>query len=117
MKSLEHVPSWVVGLGAIELGQHWGCYDAFPLFDPDVIVNLLDQFHLESNVIVGPGRYLCNPVEKNNEGHPVSRMSTWRDTRSSTPHWVIFISGRPIRNPSESDRRDLRTAPCPPLTP
>jgi hypothetical protein len=46
MKSLEHVPSWVVGLGAIELGQHWGCYDAFPLFDPDVIVNLLDQFHL-----------------------------------------------------------------------
>jgi hypothetical protein len=62
-----------------------------PLFDPDVTVNLLDQFHLESNVIVGPGRYLCNPVEKNNEGHPVSPMSTWRDTRSSMPHWVIFI--------------------------
>ena len=49
--------------GVIELGQHWKCYDAFALFDPDVTVNLLDQFHLEPNVVVGSGRYLCTPVE------------------------------------------------------
>ena len=33
-------------------------------------VNLLDQFHLKQDVVVGPARYLCNPVEKNNEGPP-----------------------------------------------
>jgi hypothetical protein len=64
------VPAIKDGLGVIELGQHWKCYDAFPLTDPDVTVNLLDQFHLESNVVVGTGRYLCNPVEKNAEGPP-----------------------------------------------
>jgi hypothetical protein len=64
------VPAIKDGLGDIELGQHWKCYDAFPLFNPDVTVNLLDQFHLETNVVVGPGRYLCNPVEKNSEGPP-----------------------------------------------
>jgi hypothetical protein len=64
------VPATKDGLGAIELGQHWKCYDAFALFDPDVTVNLLDQFHLELDVVVGPGRYLCNPVEKNSEGPP-----------------------------------------------
>ena len=53
----------------IELGQHWKCYDA-GTSDPDVTVNLLDQFHLEPDVDVGPGRYLCNPVEKNFEGPP-----------------------------------------------
>ena len=61
------------GQGVIELGQHWKCYDAVALvtlFDPDVTVNLLDQFHLEENVVVGPGRYLCNPVETNSEGAP-----------------------------------------------
>jgi hypothetical protein len=64
------VPAILDGLGVIELGQHWKCYDAFALSDPDVTVNLLDQFHLELNVVVGPGRYLCTPVEKNNEGPP-----------------------------------------------
>jgi hypothetical protein len=64
------VPAIKDGLGVIELGQHWKCYDAFAQFDPDVTVNLLDQFHLEPNVVVGPGRYLCTPVEKNNEGPP-----------------------------------------------
>jgi hypothetical protein len=64
------VPAIRDGLGAIQLGQHWKCYDAIALFDPDVTVNLLDPFHLEQNVVVGPGRYLCNPVEKNNEGPP-----------------------------------------------
>jgi hypothetical protein len=64
------VPAIKDGLGVIVLGQHWKCYDAVALFDPDVTVNLLDQFHLEQNVVVGPGRYLCNPVEKNNEGAP-----------------------------------------------
>jgi hypothetical protein len=54
----------------IELGQHWKCYEAFPLFHPDVTVNLVDQIHAEPNVIVGPGRYLCNPVDKNFEGPP-----------------------------------------------
>jgi hypothetical protein len=74
---------WSVGLGrfllvpavkdfvpGIELGQHWKCYDAVTFFDPEVTVNLLDQFHLEPNVVVGPGRYLCNPAEKNFEGPP-----------------------------------------------
>jgi hypothetical protein len=56
--------------GAIELGQHWKCYDAATQFEPDVTVNLQDQFHSEPNVVVGPGRYLCNPVEKNFEGPP-----------------------------------------------
>jgi hypothetical protein len=64
------VPAIKDGQGAITLGQHWKCYDATTWFDPDVTVNLQDQFHLESNVVVGPGRYLCNPVEKNNEGPP-----------------------------------------------
>jgi hypothetical protein len=65
------VPAIKDGVGAIQLGQHWKCYDAFPFFDPDVTVNLLDQFDLEpNNVVVGPGRYLCNPVEKNSEGPP-----------------------------------------------
>jgi hypothetical protein len=64
------VPAIKDGQGAITLGQHWKCYDSITWFDPDVTVNLLDQFHLESNVVVGPGRYLCNPVEKNNEGPP-----------------------------------------------
>jgi hypothetical protein len=64
------VPAITGGLGVIELGQHWKCYDAFPLFDPDVTVNLRDQFRLEENVVVGSGRYLCTPVEKNNEGPP-----------------------------------------------
>ena len=64
------VPAIKDGVGVIELGQHWKCYDAFPLFDPDVTVNLQDQFHLEENVVVGPGRYLCNPVEKSSEGPP-----------------------------------------------
>jgi hypothetical protein len=36
-----------------------------------VIVNLQDQFHAESDVIVGPGLYLCNPAEKNFEGPPI----------------------------------------------
>ncbi len=64
------VPAVKDSQGAIELEQHWKCYDAAALFDPDVTVNLLDQFHLESNVVVGPGLYLCNPVEKNFEGPP-----------------------------------------------
>jgi hypothetical protein len=65
------VPAIKDGLGVIELGQHWKCYDAdlrVKLSNgrtlPDVSVNLLDQFHLEEDVVVGPGRYLCNPVEK-----------------------------------------------------
>jgi hypothetical protein len=67
------VPAIKDGQGLIELNQHWKCYDTVALvalFDPDLTVNLLDQFHLEQNVVVGPGRYLCNPVEKNNEGPP-----------------------------------------------
>jgi len=50
--------------GTIELGQHWKCYDAIDYFDPNVTVNLLDQLHEETNVVVGPGRYVCNPVQK-----------------------------------------------------
>ena len=64
-------------MGPIELGQHWKCYDADLHVArsngrtlPDVTVNLLDQFHSEPNVAVGPGRYLCNPVDKNFEGPP-----------------------------------------------
>jgi hypothetical protein len=64
------VPAIQDGQGVITLDQHWKCYDAFALVDPDVTVNLLDQFHLDSNVVVGPGRYLCTPVEKNSEGPP-----------------------------------------------
>jgi hypothetical protein len=64
------VPAIRDGQGAIELGQHWKCYDAVPLFDPDVTVHLLDQFRLEEDVVVGSGRYLCTPVEKNSEGPP-----------------------------------------------
>jgi len=64
------VPAEVDFVPGIELGQHWKCYDAVTFFDPDVTVNLLDQFHLEPNVVVGPGRYLCNPVDKNFEGPP-----------------------------------------------
>ena len=59
-----------VANGGIRLEQHWKCYNAAPFFNPSVTVNLLDQFHLEANVIVGSGRYLCNPVEKNSEGPP-----------------------------------------------
>jgi hypothetical protein len=65
------VPATMDSQGAIELGQHWKCYDAVTLFDPDVIVNLQDQFHAETDVIVGPGLYLCNPAEKNFEGPPI----------------------------------------------
>jgi hypothetical protein len=60
-------------VSGITLGQHWKCYDAVghvAAFDPNVAVNLEDQFHLEPNVFVGPGRYLCNPVDKNFEGPP-----------------------------------------------
>jgi hypothetical protein len=64
------VPATMDFQGAIELGQHWKCYDGVSLFDPDVTVNLQDQFHAELDVVVGPGRYLCNPVEKNFEGPP-----------------------------------------------
>ena len=64
------VPAIKDGQGSITLGQHWKCYDAVTVFGPDVSVNLLDQFHLESNVAVGPGRYLCNPADKNFEGPP-----------------------------------------------
>ena len=67
------VPATKDGAGAIALGQHWKCYDATEhvvAFRPDVNLNLFDQFHLESDVAVGPGRYLCNPAEKNLEGSP-----------------------------------------------
>jgi hypothetical protein len=67
------VPAIKDGQGAIELGQHWKCYDADPHVarsNPDVTVNLLDQFHLEEDVVVEPGRYVCNPVDKNFEGPP-----------------------------------------------
>jgi hypothetical protein len=64
------VPAFKDFAGPYELGQHWKCYDAIDVIDTDVTVNLLDQFHLEPNVVVGPGRYLCTPVEKNNEGPP-----------------------------------------------
>ena len=33
-------------------------------------MHLLDQFRLEEDVVVGSGRYLCTPVEKNSEGPP-----------------------------------------------
>jgi len=64
------VPATMDALGAVDLGQHWKCYDAFALVEPDVTVNLLDSFHLEEDVVLGTARYLCNPVEKNNEGAP-----------------------------------------------
>jgi hypothetical protein len=64
------VPAMKDGIGGIELNQHWKCYDAAALFDPNVIVNLADQFHFEEDVVVGPGRYVCNPVNKNFEGPP-----------------------------------------------
>jgi uncharacterized protein (TIGR03382 family) len=64
------VPAIKDGQGAIALGQHWKCYEATAYFDPVVTVNLQDQFHLESNVVVGTGLYLCNPAEKNFEGPP-----------------------------------------------
>jgi hypothetical protein len=71
------VPASKDGQGAIELGQHWKCYDADLRVKlsqgrtlPDVTANLLDQFQLEEDVVVEPGRYVCNPVEKNFEGAP-----------------------------------------------
>jgi hypothetical protein len=64
------VPATKDSVGAITLGQHWKCYDAVAVADPVATVNLQDQFHLEQNVVVGTGRYLCNPVEKNSEGAP-----------------------------------------------
>ena len=56
-----------VANGGITLEQHWKCYNAAPFFDPSVTVNLQDQFHLEADVVVGSGRYLCNPVEKTHD--------------------------------------------------
>jgi hypothetical protein len=64
------VPAIKDGQGTITLNQHWKCYDAVALHDPDVTVNLLDQFGLEEGVSVGPGRYLCNPVRKTLPGLP-----------------------------------------------
>jgi hypothetical protein len=71
------VPAFKDFEGPIELGQHWKCYDALLHVArsmgrtlPDVTVNLEDQFHLEPDVDVGPGRYVCNPAEKNSEGPP-----------------------------------------------
>ncbi len=64
------VPAIKDGIGIIELNQHRKCYDAVTRFDPNVIVNLADQFHFENDVLVGPGRYLCKPVDKNFEGPP-----------------------------------------------
>jgi len=57
------VPATKDGVGATTLDQHWKCYEADSR-EPDVTVNLLDQFHLEADVVVGSGRYLCNPVQK-----------------------------------------------------
>jgi hypothetical protein len=66
------VPAIKDGQGVLELNQHWKCYDVVSQPEPPgVTVNLQDQFHLEEDVLVGPGRYLCNPVEKNEEGPPV----------------------------------------------
>ena len=65
------VPATKDAQGSITLEQHWKCYNVVlnpP--PPGVTVNLLDQFGLEENVVVGPGRYLCTPVEKNLEGPP-----------------------------------------------
>jgi hypothetical protein len=64
------VPALKDGEGAIQREQHWKCYDALAP-SPGVVVNLLDQFRLESDLAVGMGRFLCNPTEKNNEGVPV----------------------------------------------
>ncbi len=65
------VPAVKDEVGAITLGQHWLCYYAVPQAPaPGVTVNLLDQFQEEEDVVVGTGRFLCNPVEKNNEGPP-----------------------------------------------
>jgi hypothetical protein len=71
------VPAIKDGLGVIELGQHWKCYDAELHVKrsrgrtlPNVTVNLVDQFHPEPDVDVGTGRYMCNPVDKNFEGPP-----------------------------------------------
>jgi hypothetical protein len=58
------VPAIKDGQGSITLGQHWKCYDTIALSDPNVIVNLVDQFHAEPNVVVGSARYLCNPAQK-----------------------------------------------------
>ena len=67
------VPAIKDGQGAITLGQHWKCYDADPQPPPlGWSVTLVDQFHPLPGInhVVGAGRYLCNPVEKNNEGPP-----------------------------------------------
>jgi len=71
------VPAYKDFVGPIELEQHWKCYEGILHVAqsqgrtlPDVTVNLEDQFHLESDVVVGPGRYVCNPAEKNFEGPP-----------------------------------------------
>jgi len=61
------VPAFKDFLGPLDLEQHWKCYEGIGIvdaFNPQVIVNLEDQFHLEPNVVVGPARYLCNPVQK-----------------------------------------------------
>jgi hypothetical protein len=65
------VPAIKDSQGEFTLNQHWKCYDAFGQ-SPGVFVNLVDQFHSEPNVVVGPALSLCNPVEKNNEGPPPS---------------------------------------------
>jgi hypothetical protein len=58
------VPAEMDSEPGIELEQHWKCYDAVTWFDPDVTVNLEDQFGPEPDVAVESGRYLCNPVQK-----------------------------------------------------
>jgi len=65
------VPAIKDDFGTLQLEQHWKCYEANPLApEPDVIVNLWDQFGTELDIVVGSGRYLCNPAQKNAEPEP-----------------------------------------------
>jgi hypothetical protein len=91
------VPAIKDGIGTIQLGQHWKCYEANPLAPaPGVIVNLADQFHEEFDVEVGQGRYLCNPAEKNGEGQPPlpnEHLACYDivDVFSPGPHFLALI--------------------------
>lgn len=93
------VPAIKDGVGIVDLlGQHWKCYAAADLFDPDVTVNMKDQFQLASNVVVVQGRYLCNPVKKNSGPMPPLPEE----------HLACYeISGAPPLNPPLNPSHDL----------
>ena len=58
--------------GQVELVDHFKCYDVdeeeSTALDPAPVVNLIDQFGVEPEVLVGDPEFFCNPVDKDGEG-------------------------------------------------